>query len=376
MDSNGDESKPARYTKDPNEETLVAKTEQELQLLTLVHNSLLQVLEPGIIILDGKRTIITENESVARMWGLTKRLTGQQFEESELAQRCPDLKQQLDASVEQNAAPARFKFQSTPEIVIAITIRPIRSESGVGRVGTLIYFEDVTPREVLQGTIEALQTTTEELQSANEELETTNEELQSTNEELETTNEELQSSNEELETTNEELQSLNEELETTNEELAVRTREVDEMNVRYKEMLERMPWPVLLVSPDLRIYVWSSAAQGLLGFAIPSEKGMAILELPISMDLKELLIRRHQSVLKSNEPSVIRNQSLAVGREFAQFDIHVSPLSADDLEHGVLLMFERLREVSKEAPKKKLQASLASKKKISLKKAARKKKKS
>lgn len=102
----------------------------------------------------------------------------------------------------------------------------------------------------------------------------------------------LQSTIEELETTNEELQSLNEELETTNEELSSRTRELDEVNARYSEMMERMPWPVLLVNNDTLIYMFNSAAQKLFGFAHPSEKGMKLAELLLDNTSRQSLLRR------------------------------------------------------------------------------------
>ena len=74
-----------------------------------------------------------------------------------------------------------------------------------------------------------------------------NEELQAANEELQAANEELQSTNEELTTSKDEMQSLNEELQTANEELGTRSKELDELNTRYAETLERMPWPVMVI---------------------------------------------------------------------------------------------------------------------------------
>jgi two-component system CheB/CheR fusion protein len=222
--------------------------------------------------------------------------------------------------------------------MITVTIKPITMENN-GIVGTLISMENVTSRMTLQSTIEELETTAEELQSANEELETTNEELQSTNEELETTNEELQSTNEELETTNEELQSLNEELETTNEELSSRTRELDEVNARYSEMMERMPWPVLLVNDDTLIYMFNSAAQKLFGFAHPSEKGMKLQELPLNNTARQAMLRRHRSVIHTRKQSSIHNCQLVTNRFDGRADVHFTPLSTDT-GHGVIVMFQ------------------------------------
>ncbi len=163
--------------------------------------------------------------------------------------------------------------------------------------------------------------------------------MQSTIEELETTAEELQSTNEELETTNEELQSLNEELETTNEELSSRTRELDEVNARYSEMMERMPWPVLLVNDDTLIYMFNSAAQKLFGFANPSEKGMRLQELPLNNTARQAMLRRHRSVIQTHKQSSIRNCHLVTNRFDGNADVHFTPLSTDT-GHGVIVMFQ------------------------------------
>jgi two-component system CheB/CheR fusion protein len=200
----------------------------------------------------------------------------------------------------------------------------------------------------LQSTIEELETTAEELQSTNEELETTNEELQSTNEELETTNEELQSTNEELETTNEELQSLNEELETTNEELSSRTRELDEVNARYSEMLERMPWPVLLADQSGLIYMFNSAAHKLFGFAEPSERGMTLEELPMDNRSRQAILRRHQSAVQTKKQGSIRDLHLVTNRFEGETDVHFTPLARDSQRNGVIVMFE-VQQAKKEA---------------------------
>jgi PAS domain S-box-containing protein len=206
----------------------------------------------------------------------------------------------------------------------------------------------VTPRVILQSTIEELETTAEELQSTNEELETTNEELQSTNEELKTTNEELQSTNEELETTNEELQSLNEELETTNEELSSRTRELDEVNARYSEMMECMPWPVFLVQEDAIIYMFNSAAQRLFGFAKP-ERGMRLQELPMDTRSRQALVRRHKQVIQSRKQSNIRNWHLVTNRFDGVADVHFTPLASENPGHGIIVMFQVERGTNKRA---------------------------
>src|SRR5438067_11933 len=323
------------------EETLRELAGNELAVLRAYHESLLETLEPGILIMDMRDAIISENPSVAQLWGTKEKLGGRLLPQSELARRCPELPKYLEQT---RAGPkpetVRFEFAPARDKLLSVTVKPILSQDQAGQVGTLLYTEDVTSRETMQGTVDQLQSTTEELQSANEELETTNEELQSTNEELETTNEELQSSNEELETTNEELQSLNEELETTNEELGERSRQLDIVNERYFAMLELIPSPVLLVDKNHRVYVYNSAAKKLLGFAAPSSEGIELNELPIGASSVKLLARSYGEVAAGKRPIVLRNRRLETNRGPLVTNIHITPLSKSNLEHGVMLLFE------------------------------------
>jgi two-component system, chemotaxis family, CheB/CheR fusion protein len=319
---------------------LKEKAQHELQNLKLYYDALLSTLEPGILVMDSSDTIITENEKVAKFFDLSGNLVGKKLQDTELWQRCPELKQHLRESRAGHPNTIRFECGTSPSCTVAVTIKPILSHSQAGQVGTLIYVENIAPRATLQGTIGDLEGTAQDLQTANEELETTNEELQSTNEELETTNEELQSTNEELETTNEELQSLNEELETTNEELSARTRELDEVNARYSEMLERMPWPVFLINEDGAIYMFNSAAQGLFGFASPSVKGMQLKELPLDGKSRQLLEERYTFVVKSHIGTELRNRRISTNRFQGKVTVHFIPLSKGSSGHGVIVMFE------------------------------------
>jgi two-component system CheB/CheR fusion protein len=324
---------------EPADEGLRAKTNEELSLLKLYYGSLLQTLDPGIVVLDSRDVILIENPAALSLWRLNgKKLVGKQLVESELAARCPELPSKIDATRPHNGE-VRFECNTPNEQKIAVTVRPIMTDTK-SRVGTLLYMEDISPKEKLQSTIEALETTTEELQSANEELETTNEELQSTNEELETTNEELQSTNEELETTNEELQSLNEELETTNEEMELRGKELDHLNVRYSDTLENLPWPMMLVDRDQNILIWNTAARKLFGFgANSSTVGLGLGRLPVPKDSANALLRRYRSSLIKAKSVVARAVALKGIKFRGLMDIHFRPMSKEGDSGAVLIMF-------------------------------------
>ena len=352
------------------------EAQEKLRTLQVYSDAILSTVDSGVIVMDPQDTVVSQNEKIQKLFQLPNKLTGQKLQSTELWQRCPELKQYLDES--RSASPPKavhFDCYPAPNTVVTITVKPIVSEAGGGTLGTLVYMENVTPRVTLQSTVEELETTAEELQSTNEELETTNEELQSTNEELETTNEELQSTNEELETTNEELQSLNEELETTNEELSSRTRELDEVNARYSEMMERMPWPVFLVRDDSLIYMFNSAAQKLFGFAKPAEAGMHLEELPLDARSRRALVRRHESVIKSQRQVELRHWHLTTNRFDGIADVRFTPLGSHSRGHEVILMFQVDRADRPGAKNAKSKHAGAQPKQRSKKQLARKKKK-
>jgi two-component system CheB/CheR fusion protein len=317
------------------------RTRQEAEMLRQQQRHLLETLRIGVVSL-GPDDVVTQNNSAAlTLAGLQPaNLAGKRLTDTDLFVRIPDLALYLQTSRMNNES---SRFQShlkagTEDRLVEVTVRPVLDEKGQ-RNGTLIYLEDQTVQEKLQITVEELESTSEELQSANEELETTNEELQSTNEELETTNEELQSTNEELETTNEELQSLNEELETTNQELEERTKELDQVNSVYAQTLEKIRLPVMLVNQENHIEFWNAMALRLFGFKSRPPVDLTLDQLPVSEDLRNLLLRRSRNVLLKEQPLIAREQFLG-GRLGVTADIHFSIIPKEDRTKNVLIMFE------------------------------------
>src|SRR5215468_9097927 len=302
---------------------LTEEARRELDSLRTQHRYMLETLRLGVLVLGIDDTIVQNNTAILVLYGLTPvDLSTKRLQDTDLFTRMPDLAIHLQASRLNNET-GRFQNRvkvGGDEHLLEVTLRPVMDDRGA-RTGTLIYCEDVTVQEKLQTTIEELESTSEELQSANEELETTNEELQSTNEELETTNEELQSTNEELETTNEELQSLNEELETTNQELEERTKELDQVNSVYSQTLEKIRLPVMLVDQERHIEFWNARALRLFGFKNKPPMELTIDQLPLSSELRNVLVRRHRAVLVKEEPIVARGHFLG-GKLNLTADIH------------------------------------------------------
>ncbi len=335
------------------EEELLARNRQDYALLKTYQDAILATVEPAVMLLDRDDTVLTENESALRLFGVKEQPSvGKRISESAVAARCPDLLPRLDALHKSGEPIAEFECNipnDGGERLLRVRLRTISTAAGA-RAGTLVYADDITSQQALQHTIEELETTSEELQSSNEELETTNEELQSTNEELETTNEELQSTNEELETTNEELQALNEELGTTNEELEVRTRELDETNARYAETLSKMPWPVLLVDSRQVVQFWNVAIQKLFGLPDKSVIGLELKQLPLPEKLRTVITRRCSEAVHRHRDVVIRGQELDMNSFRGQVSIRFTPLGVEGPGGSVLIIVEAMRSDGSERP--------------------------
>ncbi|HEY7351523.1 MAG TPA: CheR family methyltransferase [Terriglobales bacterium] len=314
---------------------------QELESFRQQQRYFMETLRAGVLSLDVDDMIVLNNAAALILCGLQPvNLAGKRVTDTDIFIRIQELASHLQATRLNNES-SRFQCHVTigaEDKLLEITVRPVLDEKGQ-RSGTLVYIDDQTVQEKLQSTVEELESTSEELQSANEELETTNEELQSTNEELETTNEELQSTNEELETTNEELQSLNEELETTNQELEDRTKELDQVNDVYSQTLERIRLPVMLVNPEHHIEFWNAMALRLFGFKSRPPVDLTLHQLPVSEDLRNLMVRRVRSVLAKQQPLVARQQFLG-GKLGLTADIHFSLIPKEDDTRNVLIMFE------------------------------------
>ncbi len=338
---NRERARKLRFVVPRQVDPVVKKTRQDDSLIKLCQDALLQTLEPSIILVDPSGVVISENQASRRLWDLdTDSIVGKPLKETAVAKRCPELLEHLEAVRSVPNKSSRFEFSMTGdkgERDLALTVKAVNEADG-RHVATLIYADDITPRKKLQHTVQQLEATGQELQTTNRELETTNEELQATNEELETTSEELQSTNEELETTNEELQALNEELGTTNEELEVRSKEVDELNARYSETLERMPWPLLLVSEQGKVQFWNAAATRMFGLEAKSIIGLQLNQVPVSEKLRGILARNHREVLARGRAKSVRDCQIELNSFRGCVDVQFTPLSDNGTRSVIITM--------------------------------------
>jgi two-component system CheB/CheR fusion protein len=104
------------------------------------------------------------------------------------------------------------------------------------------------------------------------------EELVSFNEELQSLNEELEASNAELQASQEQLQSVNEELETVNGELRLNVAELDRVNSDLHNLMENTQIAALFLDRELRIRIFTPAAQDLFRF-IAADRGRPLADI-------------------------------------------------------------------------------------------------
>jgi PAS domain S-box-containing protein len=123
------------------------------------------------------------------------------------------------------------------------------------------------------------------------------------------------------------------------EELEFRTRELDQLNSRYAETLERMPWAVMVLDSDGRVQFWNSASQKLFDMQSNSVMGLELSQLPIDPRLRDALVRRRKAMEGRSTPMLLKNQEIRVKRATQKFDVHLTPLSRDSGKPSLLLMF-------------------------------------
>jgi len=247
------------------------------------------------IAVDRKGHLLLANEKARQLFSLVPPDLGRLLQDLEISYRPVELRSHIETVSLSRAGVTIREVEWRPaggeRRVLDVEVRPL-IESGGALLGISVSFSDVTTQHQLRRELERatqeLETASEELQSSNEELETTNEELQSTIEELETTNEELQSANEELETMNEELQSTNEELRSMNDQIQQRSDELRHVNVHLHSILGSLRAAVVVLSPDLKVELWSDKAHELWGLRGDEVQGQPFLSLDIGLPIQDL----------------------------------------------------------------------------------------
>jgi len=247
------------------------------------------------IAVDRKGHLLLANEKARQLFNLVPPDLGRLLQDLEISYRPAELRSHIEtvslSRVGVTIREVEWRPAGGDRRVLDVEVRPL-IDGGDTLLGVSVSFPDVTSQYQLRRELERanqeLETASEELQSSNEELETTNEELQSTIEELETTNEELQSANEELETMNEELQSTNEELRSMNDQIQQRSDELRHVNVHLHSILGSLRAAVVVLSPDLKVELWSDKAHDLWGLRGDEVQGQPFLSLDIGLPIQNL----------------------------------------------------------------------------------------
>ncbi|HTG32466.1 MAG TPA: CheR family methyltransferase [Thermoanaerobaculia bacterium] len=247
------------------------------------------------LVVDRKGHLLLANERLRELFNLAPTDLGRLLQDLEISYRPVELRSHIETvSLSRTGVTVKgveWRPVDGERRVLDVQVLPL-IESGGALLGVSVSFLDVTVphqlRRELERATQELETASEELQSSNEELETTNEELQSTIEELETTNEELQSANEELETMNEELQSTNEELRSMNDQLQMRSDELRHVNTHLHSILGSLRAAVVVLSPDLKVEIWSDKAHELWGLRGDEVQGQPFLSLDIGLPIQSL----------------------------------------------------------------------------------------
>jgi two-component system CheB/CheR fusion protein len=303
------------------------------------------------LVLDRDGTIVSTNQQIRALFGLSIRDIGRPLQDLELSYRPFELRSCIErAYLERRPVSTlggRWSGPAGQLIILDLLVVPLL-DAATGPAGVSIFFTDVTRAYLLQEEVQRasqeLETALEELQSTNEELETTNEELQSTVEELETTNEELQSTNEELETMNEELQSTNEELQTINEEARDRGDELGELNTFLESILTSLRSGLAVVDRDLHVRKWSRRAQEMWGLRSDEVLHKNFLNLDIGLPVERL--RAPIRACLAHDAEFLDLTLDATNRRGRPIQVRVTctPLGPgpDATSRGVILLMEEL----------------------------------
>lgn len=180
----------------------------------------------------------------------------------------------------------------------------------IARLGSGSARRNDADRSEIRRLTDELRATREQTRMMLEEHDRAMEDLRALEEETQSSNMELQGTNEELETAKEELQSLNEELATTNDELRVRNRELKVLHDEVSQsrdfanaIIETMPQPLLVLTPDLRV---TRANQAFYACYETNpretidgklyELGNGHWDIPALRELLETLVPRHTKV--------------------------------------------------------------------------------
>jgi transcriptional regulator of aromatic amino acid metabolism len=179
--------------------------------------------------------------------------------------------------------------------------------------------------------------------------------LDAVNKQLEKAIEQLRVSNAALLSTRQDLRSLTTLLDTMQQEVEVLGYELKRLKDGYVHTLDHVPYPVLLSDAAGKVELWNRAAQRIFNLADDVCPGIDLSQIPVQPSLRQILTRKHRTVVESGGTVVLRNQVVQVTAALYRMDVHLISLTA-----GILVVFRDTIAGLREQEKMKLIGSFAS----------------
>jgi transcriptional regulator with PAS, ATPase and Fis domain len=158
--------------------------------------------------------------------------------------------------------------------------------------------------------------------------------LESVNEQLEKAIEQMRVTSEALLATQRELHSLTTLLDTMQHEVELLSHELVRLKDSYVYTLDHVPYPALLADSAGKVKLWNRAAQQMFNLSDNAHVGIDLSEIAVQPSLRQILSRKHRTVVEHGSALVLRNQVVQVRAALYRTDVHFASLSA-----GILVVF-------------------------------------
>jgi transcriptional regulator with PAS, ATPase and Fis domain len=179
--------------------------------------------------------------------------------------------------------------------------------------------------------------------------------LELVNEQLEKAIEQMRVTNEALVATQRELYSLTSLLDAMHQEVESLSHELVRLRDGYVHTLDHVPYPALLTDRAGKVEFWNKAAQRMFNIANDAYAGIDLCEISVQPSLRQILSRKHRTVVEHGSALVLRNQVVQVMAALYRMDVHFASLNA-----GILVVFRDTIAGLQERQKMKLVGSFAS----------------
>jgi two-component system CheB/CheR fusion protein len=139
---------------------------------------------------------------------------------------------------------------------------------------------------------------------------------------------------------NEELESTNDELQAVNDEARRRAAALDESRMFLQSVLSGLESAVIVIDPDRRVTMWSTAAEEMWGLRFAEASGKALEGLDFGLPIREFMpsIRRVLGGESGREQATLHATNRR-GRSIV-CAVSAGPLASDGRVMGAILLIE------------------------------------